>query len=135
MFSGLPNDINNTISMYDVYAVQSDYPVDIGRPDSTATQTAPTNDTPSTGATNNTMNAAANSPGKPGHWWITFAVIFVAFIFAARKFGGDDRYSNIRMSVYNGIFLTFFIVLILNALKRIAAVAPPNAVSTLILAA
>lgn len=130
MFSGIPNDINNSISLLDVYAYQADYPVDIGAPDSTRTQTAPNNDSPSTGS-----QAVATIPGNPAKWWIVFALVFFGFVFIARRFGGQSEYGNIKASVYNGLFLTFFIVLILNALKRIAAVTPPNPVSALILAA
>jgi hypothetical protein len=137
MLSGYPGDVNNTIAFGDVYALNSDFPMDIGVPDSVDTQTAPNFDTPSTGIqSNNTRNATIdNGSEKPGHWWLMFALVFVGFIALARKFGGSDKYSNIKMSVYNGLFLTFFIVLMLNLMKVIAAKAPPNPVSTLILAA
>lgn len=129
---GLYNDNFNSISVRDVYAYQADYPIDIGKPDSLATQTAPNNDTPSTGATN---AKTVSTPGSPAHWWLVFTVIFGVFIFIARKYAGDDRYSNIRASVYNMFFLTFFIILIMNVMKRIAAAVPPNPVSALVLAA
>ena len=132
MMNGIYNDNFNSISVYDVYALQADYPVDIGKPDSLATQTAPNNDTPSTGVTN---AGTVKTPGSPAHWWLVFVVIFAVFVFVARKFAGDDRYSNIRASVYNMFFLTFFIILIMNVMKRIAAAVPPNPVSALVLAA
>ncbi len=132
MNQGVYNDNFNTISITDVYAYQGNYPIDIGAPDSLATQTAPSNQTPSTGVTNATE---VKTPGNPAHWWLVFVVIFAVFVFIARKFAGDDRYSNIRASVYNMFFLTFFIILIMNVMKRIAAAIPPNPVSALILAA
>lgn len=129
---GLYNDNFNSISVGDVYAPAANYPYNIGAPDSTATQTAPNNDTPSTGMTN---AKAVQTPGSPAYWWLVFVVIFAVFVFIARKYAGDDRYSNIRASVYNMFFLTFFIILIMNVMKRIAAAVPPNPVSALILAA
>lgn len=131
MLQGRYDDNFNSIPIADVYAIQSDYPYDIGKPDSLATQTAPNNDTPSTGAT----NATVTTPGNPAAWWVVFVVIFAVFVFIARKYAGDDRYSNIRASVYNMFFLTFFMILILNVMKRIAASVPANPVSALVLAA
>jgi len=131
MLNGRYDDNFNSISVYDVYAMQANYPIDIGAPDSTATQTAPTNDSPSTGAQ---PAARTTTPGNPAHWWLVFGVIFAGFIIIARKFSGDDRYSNIRASAYNMIFLTFFIILMQTVMKRIAASIPPNPVSALILA-
>lgn len=135
MFSGYVDDINNSISINDVYAGFNDRPVDIGVPQGNI-ETAPTNQVPSTqGQSNNTLVQSTGVLGKPAHWWLMFALVFVGFIFLARKYGGGDSYSNIRMSVYNGIFLTFFLVLILNFMKVFAAKFPNNPVSTLVLAA
>jgi len=62
--------------------------------------------------------------------------VFAVFVFVARRYAGDDRYSNIRLSLYNGLFLTFFIVIILNFLKVVAGRFFPNsAPGQLILAA
>lgn len=128
---GLYDDNFNTISMQQVYALNTDFPTDIGAPASVHTITAPTNDTPSTGV----QTVATTTPGNPAHWWLVFAVIFAGFILIARKFSADDRYSNIRASTYNMFFLTFFFILIMNVMKRIAAAVPANPVSALVLAA
>lgn len=142
MFSGYPGDVNNTIALDDVYAPSGlDMPTDIGWPSDLYVNTAPMNDALSSGApvqSNNSMSATAGSstPGKPGHWWLTFALVFIGFIVVARRFGGEgQQYGNIKANVYNGLFLTFFIVLMLNMMKVIAAKFPPNPVSALILAA
>lgn len=76
--------------------------------------------------------------GKPASWWLMFFVVFLAFVFVSRRYGGGDGapgFSNIRMTVYNGIFLTFFLVLMLNLLKVFAAKVKIPGVSELILAA
>lgn len=73
--------------------------------------------------------------GKPTSWWLMFFVVFVAFVFIARKYDNKNNFSNVRLSIYNGFFLTFFIVLILNFLKVIAAKVKVPGVSELILAA
>lgn len=135
MFSGYPNDVNNTISAFDIVAPMSSYPRNIGAPDTDATQTAPNNDTNINGQSSNTRAMAEAIPGRPANWWVSFALVFIGFIFLARKYGGGESYSNIRMSVYNGLFLTFWIVLMLNLLKVAAAKFPPNPVSALVLAA
>lgn len=73
--------------------------------------------------------------GQPAKWWIAFLVVFALFIWASRRFNGGEKFTNIRMSVYNGVFLTIFIVLILNLLKVLAARFPIPGFSALILAA
>lgn len=73
--------------------------------------------------------------GKPTNWWLGFVVVFALFVFASRRFNGGEKFTNIKMSVYNGIFLTIFIVLILNLLKVFAARFPIPGLSPLILAA
>jgi len=85
------------------------------------------------------MNGARNGSngllGQPARWWIGFLVVFALFIWASRRFNGGEKFTNIKMSVYNGIFLTVFIVLILNLLKVFAAKFPIPGLSPLILAA
>ncbi len=76
--------------------------------------------------------------GTPAGSWLLFLAIFVGFVLLSRKFGGGDGapgFSNIKATVYNGIFLTFFVVLILNLLKVFAQKVQIPGVSELILAA
>lgn len=81
-------------------------------------------------------NSGAMYLGEPAKWWIAFLLVFAAFIWLARRFnGGGDKFTNIKMSVYNGIFLTIFIVLILNLLKVFVARFPIPGLAPLILAA
>lgn len=92
------------------------------------------------------MTASATDPGnptgtpsgvmgQPAKWWIGFLIVFALFIWASRRFNGGDKFTNIKMSVYNGIFLTIFIVLILNFLKVFVAKFPIPGLAPLILAA
>lgn len=64
-----------------------------------------------------------------------FLVIFLLFVWVSRKYGEAGSFSNIKMSVFNGLFLTFFIVLMLNLLKVFATKVKIPGVSELILAA
>ncbi len=75
--------------------------------------------------------------GKPSNWWIGFVVIFGLFIWVSRKYSSntETRFSNIRISVYNGVFLTLWVVLILNLLKVFATKFKIPGLSELILAA
>ena len=136
MYSGFMNDVNNSISAFDVYAAPMDMPMNVGTPQGNV-QTAPNNEiVPSTSNNTATQMPVGNGKGVgSAHWWLVFVAIFAGFIFVARKFGGGDSYSNIRMSVYNGLFLTFFIILMLNFMKVLATKLPPNPVSALIMAA
>lgn len=84
---------------------------------------------------NGSMTINGNIFGQPARWWIGFVVVFALFVWASRRFNGGDKFTNIKMSVYNGIFLTIFIVLILNLLKVFAAKFPIPGLSALILAA
>lgn len=83
------------------------------------------------------MNASTNGSigTAPATSWLLFFVIFVAFVWLARKYDSGQNFGNIRLSLYNGLFLTFWIVLILNFLKVIAAKVRVPGVSELILAA
>ncbi len=121
MRSGFPNDVNNGISIGDVYNFD-DFPVDIGVPDSGLSDTAPTMDVvPGVQASNNTLSASVTTPlGMTAYWWLTLFAMFAGFVWLARRYGGGDKYSNIRASVYNLFFLTVFIVLMLNFLKVVA---------------
>lgn len=76
--------------------------------------------------------------GKPVTWWLLFAVIFAVFVWVARRYASGPEAANfgsIRLSLYNGIFLAFYIVLILNLLKILAVKWQVPGVSELILAA
>jgi len=73
--------------------------------------------------------------GQPAKWWVGFLVVFALFVWASRRYNGGEKFTNIKLSVYNGIFLTIWIVLILNLLKVIAAKVPIPGLSALILAA
>ena len=94
-------------------------------------------------ASNGAMPEAAPSMtngllGQPVGWWVVWLLVFVIFLWAARKFGpgdGDGRYGNLLPSFYNGVFLTLYIVLILNVLKVFAAKFRIPGLSELILAA
>lgn len=78
------------------------------------------------------QNGASTAPATS---WLMFFAIFVIFIWVARRYDSGQNFGNIRMSIYNGVFLTFWIVLILNFLKVLAAKVRVPGVSELILAA
>jgi hypothetical protein len=76
--------------------------------------------------------------GQPVGWWLVWLAVFVVFLWAARRFApgdSDGRYGNLLPSLYNGIFLTLYIVLILNVLKVFATKFKIPGLSELILAA
>ena len=100
----------------------------------------------STASASSAANAADVLPpptsgvlGQPATWWIMWLVVFALFIWVARKFGGGGdggaRYGNLLPSVYNGIFLTLYVVLILNVLKVFATRFKIPGLSEMILAA
>lgn len=83
-------------------------------------------------------SATGTAAGKPASWWLMFFIVFLVFVVLSRRYGGGDgapSFSNIKLTVYNGLFLTFFLVLMLNLLKVIAAKVRVPGVSELILAA
>jgi hypothetical protein len=93
-----------------------------------------------------TMTAAApdsdNSPmSRPLQWWLVLAVIFVVIVWLMKRFapGEKKEFGNINPGLYNGVFLTLYIVLILNVLKVLAVKMKGfpglNALADLILAA
>jgi len=89
--------------------------------------------------TNAGMKAMMNGKGgfmqKPTHWWISLVLVFAGLIFVSRKFGGSEKFGNIRLTVWNGILLVLFYVIILNFLKVLAGRWKIPGLSELILAA
>src|SRR5262249_51918368 len=73
--------------------------------------------------------------GAPPGRGVGLLVVFALFGWASRRYNGGEKFTNIKLSVYNGVFLTIWIVLILNLLKVIAAKVPIPGLSALILAA
>lgn len=55
--------------------------------------------------------------GKPTHWWIMLVVVLAIFIFVSRRFGGPEKFGNIRLTLWNGIFAVLFYIIVLNFLK------------------
>ena len=91
-----------------------------------------------TNADTDTMPAPSSGVlGQPASWWVVWLVVFVLFLWVARKFapGDGQRYGNLLPSVYNGVFLTLYVVLILNVLKVFATKFKIPGLSELILAA
>src|SRR5262249_28042413 len=60
--------------------------------------------------------------GKPVGWWLTILIIFVAVIWLMKRFAPAEgrEFGNITPGLYNGVFLTLYIVLILSVLKVLA---------------
>lgn len=147
MYSGYPNDVNNSISFYDVYnpggtVMPDGIGVPAGNNGASMGNTYPGGGGPAAGAAagNGKAAAAAAAPtggilGAPVTWWVTILAIFVGVIWIARSYGGDERFTNIRGSLYNLTFLTIFIILIKNVLNVLAARFPIPGLSKLILAA
>jgi len=75
--------------------------------------------------------------GKPVTWWLVMLGVFILFIWIAKRFAPSEKaeFGNILPSFYNGIFLTLYIVLILNVLKVFAAKFKIPGLSEMILAA
>lgn len=73
--------------------------------------------------------------GKPATWWVMFFVVFMLFVWLSRKYDTGQVSGNLKLSLFNGIFLTLFVVLILNLLKVFAAKVKVPGLSEMILAA
>lgn len=55
--------------------------------------------------------------GKPATWWVMLVAVLAVFIFVSRKFGGPEKFGNIKLTLWNGIFAVLFYVIVLNFLK------------------
>lgn len=134
---GYRGDVNNSISLASAYPGGRSY----GQTQPSGTRYMNRNNSAGEVASVNQdakSNASVNTGimGKPSSWWLMFAVVFIGFVFLSRKYsGGDTSFSNVKLTVYNGLFLTFFIVLMLNMLKVFATKFKIPGVSDLILAA
>lgn len=73
--------------------------------------------------------------GKPATWWVMFFVVFLLFVWLSRKYDTGQVSGNLKLSLFNGVFLTLFVVLILNLLKVFAAKVKVPGLSEMILAA
>ena len=92
-------------------------------------------------AANASPDSDNTSMGRPLVWWIVLLIIFIVVIWLMKRFapGEASNYGNIRPGLYNGVFLTLYIVLILNVLKvlavRMKGIPGLSALADLILAA
>jgi hypothetical protein len=147
MYSGYPNDVNNSISFYDAYnpgatMIAGNVGVPAGNNGVAAGGTYPAGSAVVSAAQSGNGRAAAAMAapsggvlGAPVTWWLSLLAIFAGVIFISRRYGGEERFSNIRGSLYNLTFLTVYVILILNVLKVLAARYPIPGLSKLILAA
>lgn len=87
---------------------------------------------PMTGAAARPMASGGTAPANS---WLLFFVILIIFVWVMKKYDTAGNYGNIKVTLYNGVVLTFFIVLMLNLLKVAAAKVKVPGVSELILAA
>ena len=72
---------------------------------------------------------------KPTHWWISLVLVLAGLIFVSRRFGGDQKFGNIRLTLWNGVLLVIFYVIILNFLKVVFGRYKVPGLSELVLAA
>jgi len=143
MYSGYPNDVNNSISFFDAYNPGGTVgPANMGVPaganGASAGNTFPAAMGAAAGMGKAKAVAAAPAGGvlgAPVTWWVGLLITFGVVIWIARRYGGDERFTNIKGSLYNLTFLTVFIILIKNVLNVLAARFPIPGLSKLILAA
>jgi hypothetical protein len=149
---GYAGDVNNSISAASAYPGGRTFgmvPPAANRyrfRTNTAGELGAVNQGDITMATSNVAAAAGpdadNSPmSRPLQWWLVLAVIFVVIVWLMKRFAPSEQkeFGNINPGLYNGVFLTLYIVLILNVLKVLAVkmkgIPGLNALADLILAA
>lgn len=79
--------------------------------------------------------AARGVMGKPAGWWITLVLVFAVMVFVSRRFGGAEKYGNMRVSLWNLAIATIFMVIMLNFLKVTFSFFKVPGLSTLVAAA
>lgn len=57
--------------------------------------------------------------GKPATWWVMLLVVTAIFVFISRRFGGSEKFGNIKLTVWNGLFSVAWYILVLNFMKVI----------------
>lgn len=78
---------------------------------------------PNSGMAANTAMAKMNgkTDSKPAIGWLGFAIVFLAFVFLARRYAPDgEQYALIKPNLVNAFFVTFWTILIITLLKVIA---------------
>jgi len=73
--------------------------------------------------------------GKPAPWWVMLVIVFGVAVFVSRRFGGTEKFGNVRFSLWNLALGTIFMVIMLNFLKVVFAYVRVPGLSTLIAAA
>lgn len=73
--------------------------------------------------------------GKPATWWLGLVIVFAVLVFVSRRFGGEEKFGNVRATLWNGVLTTVFIVVILNFLKVFFSYFKVKGLSELIAAA
>jgi len=57
---------------------------------------------------------------KPAFSFLFLTILLVIFIFVSRKFGGPEKFGNIKLTLWNGLFAVVFIIIIMGFLKAVA---------------
>jgi hypothetical protein len=108
---------------YNITSAQSAYFADTG---GTPSSGAPAS--VNSGAAIPSMGMMAEAPmerrgilGKPSTWWVMLFLVGAAFVFISRRFGGPEKFGNIKLTLWNAVFAVIFYVLVLNFLKVVFA--------------
>jgi hypothetical protein len=110
MYSNGATPMFNTIGAQQVYFAEE-------------TQGAPAGDPSATGA-DAPLSPVDSTPverrglmGKPTTWWVMLVIVFAVFVFISRKFGGPEKFGNIKLTVWNGLFSVAWFIIVLNFMK------------------
>lgn len=76
---------------------------------------------------------AVGSKAKPFHTLLVVGVIFVVIVVVLQRYGGAEKYANIRASFVNGAIITITAIIGINIAKVVFTKVPVPGVSTLVL--
>lgn len=97
----------NKVNAGNVYFAEEDAPANPAGADA-GTPASPVTATPVT---------ARSIMGKPSTWWLMLVIVMAIFVFVSRKFGGPEKFGNIRLTLWNGLFAVGFYIIVLNFMK------------------
>ena len=135
-FSNGDASTDNPTAMRDVYpaAPGNTLGAAVGAGSLVTTSSTPAASAVSTGASAPTSAAPTGLTGQPLTWWATLIVLFIALGFVARKAGNEGEFTNLKVSAYNILMITFAAIIGIAGMKALFARFQVPGISTLVAA-
>jgi len=72
--------------------------------------------------------------GEPIRWWVIMAALLVGLMWFAKRYDGDGKFANVRLSAYNIFTISLASIIGITLFKHLFTTFPVPGLSTVVLA-